>query len=83
MNMREMDTVTRVTFCNSIRIAAQYATEIDGMLDMLLYGRTSEPVGAFIERRESVMMRELAIVADRLGLALVDKAGVEEGEVQL
>ena len=83
MNMREMDLIGRITLTAEIGSMLRHAHMIEA------YINTGEPAngdtltGQMLTFHESHLTDDLAKIASMLGLALVDKAVVEEGEVQL
>jgi len=83
MNMREMDSMERIKLWNTLETATRYAHNIDALMDAVLYADESkEMLVRMIASRETILRSKLAQIASMLGLALVDKAVVAEGEVQ-
>lgn len=83
MNMREMDSMERMKFWNMLETATRYAHGIDTLMDAKMYADESKDMLVrMIASRETILRSKLAQIASMLGLALVDKTVVEEGEVQ-
>jgi hypothetical protein len=83
MNMRDMDSMERMETWMALETAARYGHYIDAMMDAKLHlDDTGVALDSMMMHREETMRRNLAKAASMLGLALVDKTVLAEGEVQ-
>lgn len=82
MNMREMDSMERMKFWHMLETATRYAHGIDTLMDAKMYAESKDMLVRMIASRETILRSKLAQIASMLGLALVDKAVLAEGEVR-
>jgi hypothetical protein len=77
MNMKEMDTIARIQVASDLTGALRHATIIEGLINARYTARNIADMNQIITRHENWLHEHLARVASMLGLALVDKAGLE------
>lgn len=82
MNMRDMDPMQRMELWVRLETATRLAHGIDALIEARnawVAADNPSHLNRMIAARETNLRSKLAQIADMLGLALVDKAVVEEG----
>ena len=82
MKMREMDLIGRITLTTEIGSMHRHAHMIEAYINTGQETDGNTVIGQMLTFHESHLTDCLAKIASMLGLALVDKAVLVEGEVQ-
>jgi len=82
MRARELDFIGRIELGSALGSALRRAHIIDALVSARYTADDPKAIDDIITRHENGLAVKLAQIADMLGLALVDKTVVEEGEVQ-
>ena len=83
MNMREMDIIGRIELGSELGSALRHAHIIDALVGARYVADDPKSINDITTRHENGLADSLAKIADMLGLALVDKAVVAKGAVNI